>query len=77
MRLVFISSTVFLLGLFLSACEGFKLTGSMCESLEPGQVLSECKAYNDEEAKKASLPTKNKSGECLECQSPKDLEIRQ
>ena len=77
MRLIFISSIALLLGLFLSACEGFKLTGSMCESLEPGQVLSECKAYNEEEAKKASVPIKNNAGECLECQSPKDLEIRQ
>ena len=77
MRVVFISNTVLLLGLFLSACEGFKLTGSMCESLEPGQVPSECKTYNEEEAEKASSPIKNKSGECLECQTSKGLEIRQ
>ncbi len=73
MRLVFIVS----IGIFLSACEGYRLTGTMCESLEPGQVLSECKAYNEEEAQKASVPAKNKSGECLECKSPKDLEVHQ
>ena len=73
MRLVFIVG----IGMFLSACEGYRLTGTMCESLEPGQVLSECKAYNEEEAQKASVPTKNKSGECLECKSPKDLEVHQ
>jgi len=77
MRLAFISIITLVLGLFLSACEGFKLTGSMCESLKPGQVLSECKSYNEDEAKKASTPIKNKSGECLECQTPKGLEIRQ
>ena len=68
----------FFLGMsvFLTACEGFKLTGSMCESLQPGEVSAECRAYNEEEAVKASEPEKDKSGECLKCEKPEEVEIR-
>ncbi len=60
-----------------TACEGFKFTGSMCESLQPGQVSTECKAYDDEEAKKASTPKKDDSGECLKCNEAEKLEVHQ
>ncbi len=66
-----------LLSFFLTACEGFKLTGSMCESLQPGQVSTECRAYDEEEAQKASTPKKDDSGECLKCKKIEELEIRQ
>ena len=63
--------------LLLMGCEGFKFTGSMCESLQPGQVSGECRAYDEEEAEKASVPVKDDSGECLKCNEPEKLEIRQ
>ena len=63
--------------LMFAACEGFKFTGSMCESLQPGQVSSECRAYDDEEAQKASEPVKDDSGECLKCNEAKKLEVHQ
>ena len=66
----------FLFSFLLLGCEGFKLTGTMCDSLEPGQVLRECQPYNDEAAKNASLPPEDKSGECLECNRPEKIEIR-
>ncbi len=59
----------------LIACEGFRFTGSMCESLQPGQISTECRAYDEEEALKASEPKKEKSGECLECNETDKLEI--
>lgn len=65
------------LSLLLMGCEGFKFTGSMCESLQPGQVSSECRAYDEEEAQKASAPVKDDSGECLKCNEVEKLEIRQ
>lgn len=65
------------LSFLLMGCEGFKLTGSMCESLQPGQVSSECRAYDEEEAQKASVPVKDDAGECLECNEAEKLEIRQ
>ncbi len=58
-------------------CEGFKFTGSMCESLQPGQVSSECRAYDEEEARRASEPPKDDSGECLECNKAEKLEVHQ
>ena len=63
--------------MFFVACEGFKFTGTMCESLQPGQSLSECQAYDEEAAEKASVPPKEDSGECLECNKAEKLEIRQ
>lgn len=62
---------------FSAGCEGFKLTGSMCESLQPGQVSTECRAYDEEAAQKASEPVKDDSGECLKCNEAEKLEIRQ
>ncbi len=66
-----------LLPFLLTACEGFKLTGSMCESLQPGQVSTECRAYDEEEAQKASTPAKDDTGECLKCNEAEKLEIHQ
>jgi len=68
----FLISFVFL----LTACEGFKFTGSMCESLQPGQVSTECRAYDEEEAQKSSEPVEDDAGECLECNEAEKLEIR-
>ena len=38
----------------LMGCEGFKFQGTMCDSMQPGEVSTECHAYSEEEAKKAS-----------------------
>ena len=62
--------------LLLVGCEGFKFTGAMCESMQPGQSLAECRAYDEEAAEKASTPAKDDSGECLECNEAEKLEIR-
>lgn len=76
-KLVLTFSLAFL-SLMTLGCEGFKFTGSMCESLQPGQVSGECRAYDEEEAQKASVaPAKDDSGECLECNEAEKLEIRQ
>jgi len=49
MRLVLLSLTFLFMG-----CEGFKFQGTMCDSMQPGQVSTECQAYSEEEAAKAS-----------------------
>ena len=54
----------------------FKFNASMCESLQPGQVSTECQNYNEEEAAKASLPMYDEQGECLRCKKPEKIEIR-
>ena len=78
LRLYFLHGMLLVLFSFLlTACEGFKLTGSMCESLQPGQVSAECRAYDEEEARRASEPVKDDSGECLKCNEAEKLEIRQ
>jgi len=68
---------VLVLFLFFMGCEGFRLTGSMCDSLQPGEVSTECRAYNDEEATKASEHDVDESGECLKCKKAEKIEIRQ
>jgi len=60
----------------LTGCEGFKLTGSMCETLQPGEVSAECRAYKEEEAAKASEHRVDDSGECLKCKKVEKIEIR-
>lgn len=75
-KLVLTFSLVFL-SLLLMGCEGFKFTGSMCESLQPGEVSGECRAYDEEEAQKASIPVKDDTGECLKCNEAEKLEILQ
>jgi hypothetical protein len=72
-----LTSSFILLSLLMMGCEGFKFTGSMCESLQPGQVSNECRAYDEDEAQKASVPVKDDSGECLKCNEAEKLEIRQ
>jgi len=57
-------------------CEGFKLTGSMCETLQPGEVSAECRAYKEEEAARASEHRVDDSGECLKCKKVEKIEIR-
>jgi len=66
-----------IISLFLIGCEGFKFTGSMCESLQPGAVSSECAAYDEEEAAKASEHEADESGVCLKCNKAEKIEIRQ
>jgi len=67
---------IVLFSLFLLGCEGFKLNGGMCDSLQPGEVSTECRNYNDDEATKASLPLYDENGECLRCKKPEKIEIR-
>lgn len=67
---------VLVIPFFLIGCEGFKFTGSMCESLQPGAVSSECRAYNEEEAAKASEHEVDDSGKCLKCNKAEKIEIR-
>jgi hypothetical protein len=57
-------------------CEGFRLTGTMCESLQPGEVSTQCVPYSEEEAAKASEPIKDDSGECLKCNEAEEVELR-
>ncbi len=71
MRLLVWSFVLFCLG-----CSGFHITGTMCESMQPGELMSECRAYDDEAAAKASLPEEDPSGECLECEPAEKIEIR-
>ena len=40
--------------LLMMGCEGFRLQGTMCDSMQPGEVSTECRAYSEEEAAKAS-----------------------
>jgi len=65
------------IALFLTGCEGFKFNASMCESLQPGEVSTQCENYNEEEAAKASLPLYDENGECLRCKKPEKIEVRQ
>jgi len=48
----------------------------MCESMQPGEVSTECRNYNEEEATKSSLPMYDEHGECLRCKKPEKIEIR-
>jgi len=64
------------LALFLLGCEGFKFTAQMCESLQPGEVVRECQAYDEEAAAKASVPLYDENGKCLKCEKPEKIEIR-
>lgn len=68
---------IFCISLFLTGCEGFRLTGSMCDSLQPGEVSTECSPYSEEEAEKASRHRRDDSGECLKCKGAEKVEIRQ
>lgn len=73
-----LSRSLFLLSFLfcLTGCEGFRLTGTMCESLQPGDVSTQCVPYSDEEAAKASEPPKDDSGECLKCNKAEEVELR-
>jgi len=71
MQYIFISVSFLLLG-----CTGFRLTGTMCESLQPGEVIRECQPYDDDAAAKASLPLYDEDGKCLKCDTPEKIEIR-
>lgn len=66
---------ILVISLFLMGCEGFKVSGRMCESLQPGEVSSECRAYNEEEAEEASQDKRNDSGTCLKCSKAEKIEI--
>jgi len=67
---------VIVVSFFLLGCEGFKLNASMCESLQPGEVIRECRPYDEDEAAKASLPMHDEKGKCLKCDKPEKIEIR-
>lgn len=65
------------LSFFLLACEGFKFNARMCERLQPADMSSECINYNEDEARKASLPMYDTKGECLPCSKPEKIEVNQ
>jgi hypothetical protein len=62
--------------LFFLGCESFRLQGTMCDSLQPGEVSTECKPYSEEEAQKATEHKADKKGECLKCNEAEKIEIR-
>jgi len=74
-----LSRILFLIPLLfcLTGCEGFRITGTMCESLQPGEVSTQCVPYSEEEAAKASEPEVDDSGECLKCNKAEEVELRQ
>ena len=77
MAFIFKRAWVLILFSFVSmGCEGFRLTGTMCESLQPGEVSTQCVPYSEEEAAKASTPQKDDSGECLKCNKAEEVELR-
>ena len=67
--------TFIFIAFMLMGCEGFKFNASMCESLQPGEVSTQCQNYNEEEAAKASLPMYDENGECLRCKKPEKIEV--
>lgn len=76
--LILFSRSLFLIPFLfcIAGCEGFRLTGTMCESLQPGEVSTQCVPYSEEEAEKASEPPKDDSGECLKCNKAEEVELR-
>jgi len=64
------------LSFVLMGCEGFRLTGSMCEKLQPADISAQCVEYDDEEAAKASEHKADDKGECLKCKKIEKIEIR-
>ncbi len=66
---------ILVISLFLIGCEGFKVSGRMCESLQPGKVSSECRAYDEKEAEEASQDKLDDSGRCLKCSKAEKIEI--
>ncbi len=58
------------------ACEGFKFEATMCDSLQPGEVSIQCRAYSEEEAQKATEHKLYDKGECLKCKKSQKIEIR-
>ena len=63
-----------LLPILFLGCEGFKFQGAMCDSMQPGEVSTECHAYSEEEAKKASELEVKKNSECIKCNESKPVE---
>ena len=64
------------LSFLLMGCEGFKFQGTMCDSMQPGQVSTECHAYSEEEAQKATEHKVDKKGECLKCKKAEKIQIK-
>jgi len=60
----------------LMGCEGFRVTGRMCEKLQPAYVSAQCVEYDDEKAVKASEHKADDKGECLKCKKIEKIEIR-
>lgn len=62
--------------LLLIGCSGFKITGTMCDTLQPGESIpAECRPYSDEEAEKASIPSQEEATECPGCSEAEKLEL--
>ncbi len=63
--------------LLLIGCSGFKITGRMCDTLQPGEnIPAECRAYSEEEAEKASILPTEDATECPGCSEAEKLELR-
>ncbi len=75
MKFFLFKGILLLVVLIFLGCESFTINGSMCNSLQPGQVSTDCRVYNENEAAKASLPIYNENGKCLNCDEPKAVEI--
>ncbi len=60
----------------LMGCEGFKLQGTMCDSMQPGHVSTECHPYSEEEAAEASKSPKDKQEEDIEYQKEKAVKFK-
>ena len=68
---------VILIYFFIIGCEGFKINGAACESMQAAQVSTQCRNYNDEEATQANLPMYDENGKCLKCNKPEKVDVRQ
>ncbi len=62
------------LSFLLLGCEGFKLQGTMCDSMQPGQVSTECHAYSEEEAAQASESPKKKKEDVVKYKKEEPVE---
>jgi hypothetical protein len=71
-KLILISLT-----LMLTACEGFKFQGTMCDSMQPGQVSTECHPYSEEEAAEASFSPKQREEDPVEYQKDEPVEFKE
>ena len=65
------------LAFLLMACEGFKFQGTMCDSMQPGNVSTECHPYSEEEAAEASFSPKEREEDPVEYQKEEPVEFNE